>query len=207
MVFGPGEAVEPFYWSKLVTRIMVGCWKWIHNNKFLNTVYPWYKISHYSHITGCVILLLLKTLAKDTAEWVGKSYYNGWNKCQWVRSNIFPKREHIAHFLVFLKKMLCKNPKDRLWDVVAGMHHFDLEPRLFTIIGKCLFLTTSTSNLKFLKIFLWLLYLKVSNLIGDENSEQHNSSTLGIKVQGSTYEPQKKKKKIVCIYSVAYMKW
>lgn len=107
MVFGPGEAVEPFYWSKLVTRIMVGCWKWIHNNKFLNTVYPWYKISHYSHITGCVILLLLKTLAKDTAEWVGKSYYNGWNKCQWVRSNIFPKREHIAHFLVFFKKKCC----------------------------------------------------------------------------------------------------
>lgn len=40
--------------------------------------------------------------------------------------------------------------------------------------------------------------LKVSNLIGDENSEQHSPNTLGVRVLPSTYELRK-------IYSLAYV--
>lgn len=56
-----------------------------------------------------------------------------------------------------------------------------------------------TIKYKFPKFFLVTFYgLKVSNLIGDENSEQHSANTLGIRVLPSTYELRK-------IYSLAHV--
>lgn len=52
---------------------------------------------------------------------------------------------------------------------------------------------------KFPKFFSVTFYgLKVSNLIGDENSEQHSPNTLGMRVLPSTYELRK-------IYSLAHV--